>query len=468
VRTEQRWVLGLTSVASLMVALDLLVVATAVSTIQADLHASLEQLEWTVNAYSLSFAVLLMTAAVLGDRWGRRRVFAFGLVLFGVASVACALASSVGTLIAARAVQGAGAAVVMSLATALLSAAFPPAQRAKAFGIFSGVTGLAILGGPLVGGAVTEGIAWQWIFWINVPIALVLLLLVRGRMPESFGPRTRVDAGGLLLQGAGALGVVWALVRGNSAGWSSVEVLGTLVLGLLLLVAFVLWESRVREPMLPIRLFGSRGFSAGNVASFLLYASTLSSAFFIAQYLQVSLGYGPLGAGLRMLPWTATLFVVAPVAGALVNRVGERPLVIAGLFLQAAGMAWLSLIVAADLAYPNMIAPFIVAGVGVSMAMPATQTAVLSAVPPGAIGKASGAFTTLRQIGGAVGVAVVAAVFAGSGGYGSARAFADGVGPALGSVAVLSLGAALAGCWIPGRRSVPAAESAPAAVVEVG
>src|SRR3954453_7157827 len=230
--TSRTWVLVLTSVASLMVALDALVVTTALSAIRVDLHASIEELEWTINAYALTFAVLLMSAAGLGGRVRRRRGVVGGVALFTAASGACALAPGVGWLIAARAVQGAGAALVMPLALALLSAAFPPERRAFALGLFSGVTGLAVLGGPVVGGAITQGIAWQWIFWLNVPIGLVLAPLALRRMGESFGPAVRIDVPGVLLVTAGALGLVWGLVRGNAAGWGSVGGGGPLCLGL--------------------------------------------------------------------------------------------------------------------------------------------------------------------------------------------------------------------------------------------
>src|SRR6266540_74832 len=319
VKSTRTWVLALTAVASFMVALDALVVATALSTIRLDLGASIEELEWTVNAYTLSFAVLLMTGAALGDRFGRRRLFVTGLLLFVAASAACALSSTMGALIAARAIQGCGAALVMPLAVTQVSLAFPPEQRGKALGIFSGVTGLGVLAGPVVGGAITGGLAWQWIFWLNVPIGLLVMPLVFRRIQESFGPRTALDIGGLLLITGAALGVMWGLVRGNQAGWGSLEVVITLTAGFLLALAFVGWERRARVPMLPLRFFRSRDFSAGNAAGFLFFASLYGSAFFLAQFLQTALGYGPLGAGLRLLPWTAVLFVSAPLAGVLIN-----------------------------------------------------------------------------------------------------------------------------------------------------
>lgn len=447
-----RWVLVLTAIGSLMAALDTLVVSTALPTIRLHLHASVAQLEWTVNAYNLSFAVLLITAAALGDRYGRRNLYATGLGLFAVASAVCALAPDVGWLIAARAVQGAGAALIASLGLALLSAAFPPEKRGAAIGIFSAITGLAVASGPLVGGAVAQGISWEWIFWINVPIGLLTIPLVLARMRENFGPDTNLDVRGLALVTLGAFGVVWGLVRGNQAGWASAEVIASLAIGALLIAAFVAWELRAGEPMLPMRFFRSRAFSAGNAAIFFTFASLFSAVFFYAQLLQTALGYGPLGAGLRLLPWTATFMIVAPIAGAMADRIGERPLMVGGLSLQAAGMAWLALIVKPGLGYSEMLAPFIVAGVGVSMAIPSAQNSVVGSVALDAIGKAAGANSMMRELGGVFGIAVVVAVFAGAGGYASAQAFTDGFGPAIGVAAGFSLAGAIVGLALPGRR----------------
>jgi EmrB/QacA subfamily drug resistance transporter len=451
--SRQRWALLLTSVASLMVALDVLVVSTALSTIKVHLHASVQELEWTINAYSLSFAVLLMTATALGDRFGRRRFFAGGLALFVCASVACALARSVGFLIAARALQGAAGAVVAPLSLALLTAEFPPERRGHALGIFSGITGLAVLAGPVVGGAVTQGLAWQWIFWLNVPIGLIALPLVLRRLEESFGPRARLDIPGLLLATGAALGLVWGLVRGNSSGWGSVEVVGTLATGAALLIAFVAYELRAREPMLPMRMFRTAAFAAGNGATFLMSAGLFSAVFFMAQFQQLVLGQSPLQAGLRLLPWTGTLFIVAPLVGSRLRRVGERRFIVAGLLLQAAGMAWLALILRTGLPYPAVIAPFVISGAGTSMTLPAAQAAVVSAVAPSQIGKASGTFTTMRQLGAAFGVAIAVAVFSGAGSYASPAAFSDGVVAAMAVCAGLSFAGAMVGLFVGGRAT---------------
>jgi EmrB/QacA subfamily drug resistance transporter len=470
-RRSTNWVLVLTGIGSLMAALDTLVVSTALSTIRLDLHASVEQLEWTVNAYNLSFAVLLITGAALGDRFGRRKLYAAGMALFAAASAASALAPDVGWLIAARAVQGAGSALIMPLGLALLSAAFPPEKRGAAIGIFSAITGLAVASGPLVGGAIVEGLAWQWIFWINVPIGLISIPFVLRKIDESFGSDTSLDIRGLALITAGALAIVWGLVRGNQAGWDSVEVIASLIVGALLVAGFIAWERRAREPMLPMRFFRNRAFTAGNAAIFLTFAALFGAVFFYAQLLQTALGYGPLGTGLRLLPWTATFMTVAPIAGALADKIGERPLMVAGLSLQAVGMAWLALIAEPGMAYSQMLAPFIVAGVGVSMAIPSAQNSVVGSLGVDVIGKAAGANSMMRELGGVFGIAVVVAVFGAAGSYASPASFVDGFGPAIGVTAGLSLAGAIVGLALPGRRreaTAPALTVAVPAIEEVG
>jgi EmrB/QacA subfamily drug resistance transporter len=459
-KNATRWVVLLTAIGSLMAALDTLVVSTALSTIRIDLGASVEQLEWTVNAYNLSFAVLLMTGAALGDRFGRRNLYATGVGLFTVASALCALAPNVGVLIAARALQGAGSALLVPLGLALLSAAFPPERRGAAIGMFSAITGLAVASGPLIGGAVVQGLAWQWIFWINVPIGALAVPLVLTKMRESHGTDTSLDLRGLALVTGGVLGFVWALVRGNEAGWGSAEVVVSFVLGALLVAAFVAWELRTSEPMLPMGFFRSRAFSAGNAAIFLTFASLFSAVFFYAQLLQTGLGYDALGAGLRLMPWTATFITVAPVVGGLVDKIGERPFMVAGLSLQATGLAWLALIAEPGMAYSQMLAPFIVGGVGVSMAIPAAQNSVLGSMAEGALGKAAGANSMMRELGGVFGVAVVVAVFAGAGSFASPQAFTDGFEPAILVAAGLALVGAMAGLALPGRRTVAAPRAA--------
>jgi EmrB/QacA subfamily drug resistance transporter len=465
------WVVALTAIGSLMAALDTLVVSTALSTIQRDLGASIEQLEWTVNAYNLSFAVLLITAAALGDRYGRRRFYAGGLALFAGASALSALAPNVGSLIAARALQGAGAALVLTLGLALLSAAFPPEKRGAAIGLFSAVTGIAVASGPLVGGAIAEGIDWEWIFWINVPIGLLAIPLVLSRIEESFGGDTGLDLPGLGLVSGAAFGIVWGLVRGNSAGWESAEVVGSLAAGLVLVGAFIAWELRASEPMLPVRLFRSRAFSAGNAAIFFTLASLFGAVFFFAQMLQTGLGYGPLDAGLRLMPWTITFITVAPIVGSLVERYGERPFMVGGLTLQGLGMGWIALIADPGLTYSEFVLPAIVAGIGVSMAIPSAQNSVVGSVALEDVGKAAGANSMMRELGGVFGIALAVAVFATAGSYASPDDFLDGFAPAMAVVAALSLAGAIVALALPGRRQAGAAASivaAPALEAEGG
>jgi EmrB/QacA subfamily drug resistance transporter len=446
-------VLGLASVASFMVILDALVVATALTTIQRHLGSSLADLEWTVNAYTLSFAVLLMTAAALGDRLGRRRVFAAGLVVFAVSSAACASAPDAAALIAARAVQGAGAATIMPMALALLNGAFPPERRGWAIGIYGSVTGMAAVLGPVLGGVVTQGLGWQWIFWINVPVALAAVPLVFARLREVSSPGSRVDLAGLVLVTAAALGLVWGLVRGNAAGWGSAETVGTLAGGTLAAIAFGAWQRRAAAPMLPVRLFASRAFSAGNTVIFLLNGSLSAAVFLMPQFQQVVLGQHPLSAGLRLLPWGIAPFLLAPRAGALADRIGERSLIVSGLLLQAAGMAWIAAIAAPSVGYPALVAPMSIIGVGFAIAIPAVTRSVTSNTPPADIGKASGAFSTMRQLGGAFGVAITGAAFTATGGYFPRQAFSDGFATAFAVAAGTALAGVLAATLLPGRKN---------------
>jgi EmrB/QacA subfamily drug resistance transporter len=379
-------------------------------------------------------------------------MYAAGLGLFTVASVGSALAPNVGLLIAARAFQGAGSALIVPLGLALLGAAFPPEKRGMAIGMFSAVTGISVALGPLIGGAVVQGISWEWIFWVNVPIGAIAIPLVLTRMKESYGPDSALDVRGLSLVSAGLFGIVWGLVRGNDAGWGSLEVVGALVAGLALVGGFVAWELRAPAPMLPMRFFRSRAFSAGNAAIFFTIASLFSCVFFFSQLLQTGMGFDPLQAGLRLMPWTATFITVAPVVGSIVDRVGERPLMVAGLSLQAIAMAWLALIVDPSISYSSLLGPFIVGGIGVSMAIPSAQNSVVGSVENDTLGKAAGVNTMMRELGGVFGVAVTVAVFAAAGSYLSPSAFTDGFGPAIGISSALAACGALAALGLPGRK----------------
>jgi EmrB/QacA subfamily drug resistance transporter len=457
-RGQRSWALVLTSVAFFMTALDALVVVTALPAIHASLGGSVGTLEWTVNAYTLPFAAGIITAAAIGDKFGRRRVYVTGLLLFTLASAACALAPSAGALITARAFQGLGAALVTPLSLTILAAVFPPERRGTIVGIWGAIGGLAVAGGPLVGGAVVQGLDWHWIFWINVPIGLAAAILSTIRLPESRGGARRLDIGGLLLVAAGALALAWGLVRTTELGWGSAQVISALCLGAVLIAAFVAWERRVAEPMLPLRLLRIRAFTAANATGFMSMAAITSAAFLMSQFFQLGLGYTPLDTGLRFLPWTATPLVVAPIAGRLADRIGARPLMVIGMAMQACGLAWVALEVTAGVSYGELVLPLVIAGVGISMAIPTTPTAALGAVPPGDIGTASGVLNTLQRFGTVFGVVIVAAVFSASGHLGSAAGVVAGVRPALATSAGFSLLGALSALAVCARRRSAIAE----------
>src|SRR4051794_24413202 len=421
------WTFAIVSVALFMVVLDNLVVTTALPSIRADMGATIQSLEWTVNAYTLSYAVLLLTGAALGDRFGRRRMFVLGLGLFTAASAAAALAPTTSALIAARAIQGVGAAIVTPLTLTLLAEVFPPEKRGLAIGAWSGISGLGVALGPLVGGAVVDGISWHWIFWLNVPIGLALAPLAYRHLTESYGPADRLDLGGLVLGGLGLLGIVYGIVRGAELGWTSGTVLGSLGAGVILLASFVAWELRSPAPMLPMRFFRSRAFAASNGVSFAMYFGVFGSIFLLAQFFQVTQHMSPLEAGLRTLPWTGAPMFVAPIAGILSDRIGSRPLMFAGLTLQAIAIGWLASVSTPTVAYSSLVIPFVLAGVGMALVFAPTANAVLNAVRPEEAGQASGATNAIREVGGTLGVAVLASVFAANGSYASPQAFTDGL-----------------------------------------
>lgn len=455
-RSNALWTFSITSLALFMVALDNLVVTTALPVIKADLGASLQDLQWMVNAYTLTFAVLLITGAALGDRFGRKRVFLIGLATFIGGSALAALSPSTEVLIVARAIQGVGGAIVTPLTLTILSAAVPPERRAVALGAWGGIAGLAIAIGPVVGGAIAEGLDWHWIFWLNVPIGLIVLPLAALRLTESHGPDSRLDVPGLGLISAGLLALVWGVINGNDLGWDSPQVAGAIAAGVALLIGFTLWESRREHPMLPLSFFRSRAFSAANVVSLLMYFGMFGSVFLLAQFFQVVQGYSPFQAGLRTLPWTGMPIVVAPLAGILADRIGGRPILATGMGLQAVALAWLSLVVSPTVAYEAMIVPFIMAGIGMGLFFAPIANVVLSAVRPAEEGKASGATNAIREVGGVFGVAVLAAVFSANGDYGSPTAYVAGLQPAIAVGAIVVALGAVAALFIPARAGARA------------
>src|SRR4051812_42753265 len=504
-RSRTRSTLAIVSLALFMVVLDNLIVTVALPSIRRDLGASLQQLEWTVNAYTLAFAVTLIPGAAIGDRFGRKRTFLAGLALFTASSAAAALAPGAGALVAARALQGVGGAIVAPLTLTLLAEAFPADRRGAALGIWSGISGMGIAIGPLVGGAVVSGLSWQWIFWINVPLGLALLPLAAVLLNESHGPsrrlhgpglallttrpfrllfrllprpapgwgrrgpRRRLAARGLALVTTGLFGLVFGLVRGQAAGWGSAPIVASLTAGAVLLAAFVVWERRTAQPMLPVDLFAQRAFAVTNAVSFFMYFGTFGSIFLITQFVQQVMGYAPFDAGVRMLVWTGATAVASPVAGVLAERRGPRGLMVAGLALQGAALAWLAMTVTTASTNAQLWPAFATAGLGMGLVFAPSASALLSVVAPARAGQASGTNNAIREVGGVFGVAVMSTIFAGAGSFATPQAFVDGFTPALWLGAVVVGAGAVVGLALPRRRpadrraEAPAAAPAPAA-----
>ncbi|MEV0252435.1 DHA2 family efflux MFS transporter permease subunit [Nocardia sp. NPDC050712] len=424
-------VLAAVGIPMFMVVLDNLVVTNALPVIRTELGASLTDLQWFINAYTLAFASLLLTAAAVGDRLGRRRVFLGGIALFTVASAACALATEPWMLITARAIQGIGAAGVLPLSLTLLSVAVPTKMRSAAIGIWGGITGLGVALGPLVGGAVVEGLSWQWIFWLNVPIGILAIPFVARVLPESFGGARKLDPIGLVLSAGGVLAVVWGVVHGADDGWTSAKVLGALITGGVLLAAMIVWELRTPHPMLPLRLFRSTAFRVANATGFAFSVGVFGTIFLLSQYFQVVQGYSPLESGIRTMPWTMAPMVVAPIAGMIVDKVGARTLLALGQFLLTVALGWMALIITVDAAYGSFVGPFLLGGIGMGLTFAPSATVVMASAGPEEQAMASGTNSTVREVGVAMGVAILASVFASHGSYLDPQAFVDGLVPAV-------------------------------------
>jgi MFS family permease len=427
-RRRLGWVLVLTSTAYFMVALDATVVATALPRMQADLHVGLTSLQWTLNSYGIAFAAGIITAAALGDRYGRRLIFSIGLALFTVASAACALAPNVSVLIAARTVQGLGGAIVLPLSLTILTTAFPAERRGTIVGIYGGLAGLAVAAGPLVGGAVTQGINWHWIFWINVPIGVAAVVASLRLLPESYGARERLD-----LAGAGLV--------------------TTLSVGAVLLVAFVAWEKRVAQPMVPLRMFGRRAFAIGNATTFFMSGAIFAGAYLVAEEFQFARHYSPVSTGLRLLPFFGVPMIISPLAGALSDKTGRRPVMVTGLALLTAGFTWVAIRGSLATSWVELTLALLVSGIGISMALPTVPTAVLSAVAPHEMGKASGINYMAQRLGGVFAIAISTAVFSANGNLGTPASVTSGFKPALAACAGLALAATVSAIAIPSRAA---------------
>ena len=463
------WTLAIVSIGLFMMVLDNLVVNVALPSIRHDLGASIQTLEWTVNSYILAYAVLLLTGAALGDRLGRKRMFIGGIALFTIGSAAAALSPTIGFLIAARATQGVAAALVTPLTLTLLAEAFPPEQRGLALGVWSGISGIGVALGPLVGGALTQVASWHWIFWVNVPIGIALIPLAATRLVESRGEVKRLDLPGLALVSTGLFGVVYGLVRSQSLGWSSSEVVVSLAAGTALLVAFIWQELRTSEPMLPMSFFANRSFAVTNAVSIAMYFGMFGSIFFLSQFLQNVLHNSPLQAGVKLLVWTGAVMVVSPVAGFMSERYGSRLFMVAGLGLQAIALGMLAMLASVDQTYASMVIPFVLAGSGMALVFAPSANAVLSSVRTAQTGQASGATNAIRELGGVLGIAVLATVFTSHGSYTTPQAYVSGLVPAMWvGVAVLAAGALIAAVFPFSTRASAAAnaaaEAGPAAI----
>jgi len=441
-----------TGIPMFMATLDNLVMTNALPVLHTQLHASVEELQWFINAYTLVFASLILFAVAVGDRFGRRTVFAAGIAIFTLASAAAAFATDPTQLIIARAVQGLGGAGIMPLSLSLLAGSVEPRRRPLAIGIWGGIAGLGVAVGPLIGGAVVEGWNWQGIFWINVPVGIIAIPIILAVLPNAFGEKVRADIVGVLLAGLGVLGIVFGIVRGNPAGWDSAEVLGSLIAGAVLLAVFFVWELRHKAPLLPLRLFRDRSFSVANVVGFGFSFGMFGAVFILIQFLQIVQGHSPLEAAVLTTPWTLAPMFVAPLAGIFAGRIGTRNLIVAGLLFQSAGLFWLAMSMSATVPYTTMLPAFISAGVGMGLVFAPSSTAVLANMRPEDSAKASGTNSTVREIGVALGIAVLTAVFTGAGGQLTPTGYVDAAVPAVFVGAVVVLATAVAGLFLPAGR----------------
>ncbi len=467
--TRRIWTLVIVSLGLFMTVLDNLVVNVALPSIHRDLGASIQTLEWTVNAYVLSYAVLLLTGAALGDRFGRKRMFMVGISVFTLGSAAAALSPTIDFLIAARALQGVGAAIVTPLTLTLLAEAFPPERRGLALGVWSAISGIGVAAGPLVGGALTQAASWHLIFWVNVPIGLALVPLAGARLTESYGSVKHLDLPGLALASTGLFGLVFGLVRSQSLGWGSTEVVISLAAGVALVLAFIAQELRTDEPMLPMKFFANRGFAVTNSVSLAMYFGMFGSIFFLSQFLQNVLHNTPLQAGVKLLVWTGAVMVVAPAAGFLSERYGSRLFMIAGLGLQAIALGWMASVASVDTSYASLVIPFALAGSGMALVFAPSANAVLASVRTSETGQASGATNAIRELGGVLGIAVLATVFTSHGSYTSPASYVAGLTPALWvGAAVLAAGALIATVFPFSTRASASAHAAEEAAITSG
>lgn len=454
VAPHKGWTLILSSVGVFMAALDALVVTTALPVLRTSFKASVGDLEWTINAYVLTFACVLLSVSALADRFGRRKVYAIGLVTFAAFSALAAVSPNVGVLIAARAGEGLGAAILMPVSLTLISDAFPVEKRGTAIGIWGAVSGFAVAVGPVFGGAVVNGLNWQWIFWFNVPVGLVAGLLSLSRLTESYGPRQPLDLYGLALACVGFFLLAWGLVRVSSVGWASAQVIISLIAGAIVVAVFLLVERSRRTPMVRLDLFRNRAFNAASWVNFFMYAPLFGALFLMAQFFQSGLGESPLRAGLHLLAWTGVSMLIGPIVGPLADKFGNRPFMTLGMALQAIGFGWVAMAATPGIGFEGLIGAMLIAGVGIGIVFPTVATGVMTSVGPDQTGIASGTSATLRELGGVFGVAVTATVFAHPGNYTSHQIFITNFSHAIGLCAALSAVGAIVALTYPKRGAL--------------
>ena len=428
----------LTSLGFFMSMIDSMIVTTATTAIRNNFQISVNLLQWLLNIYNITIAALLLVGVSLGEKIGRKKVYLVGIAIFTIASIFCALSNNIIELIISRMIQAVGACVMTPMSMAILTHSLPANIRGKALGIWSGIGGLALIVGPVLGGFIVATLSWQWIFWINLPIGIITIYFAHILLPESKGKEDKLNFTDFLLITISSAGIIWSLseiTTQTSHVITTITGLSCLVLGIL----FIIRQKMTTTPMIPLILFHSKVFTNGNIATFLLYASMFGVLFFLPQYFLVFEKTNPLIAGLQLLPWTATLVVIAPFAGNAVDKFGEKIIATLGLFLQGIGYLLIILLVNLTNSYIAMAIPLMIAGMGLSMAGPALQKSVLSAVEPIYLGKASGIYNIFRLFGGAIGTTISVIIFNIFGGITNSIAFAHGFDAVLITTGVISL-----------------------------
>jgi EmrB/QacA subfamily drug resistance transporter len=457
------WTLGAVSFGLFMIMLDNTVVNVALPAIQSDLQTDLSSLQWIVTGYALTFAALMLIGGKLADAYGRRLIFILGIAVFTLASLWCGLAGSGDMLIAARVVQGAGAAMMNPATLSIIAATFPPRERGTAIGIWAGTAALALAIGPLVGGLLTEHLSWNWIFFVNIPVGVVAiaasLLLITESKDET---HVRLDLPGLFTSGLGLFALTYGLIEANTYGWTSGRIIGSFVVAALALLTFIQLERKQRAPMLDLSLFRSGTYAGANIAMLLVALSMFGIFFFVSLYMQNVLGYSPVRAGAAFLPMTVLIILIAPIAGKLSDRYGSRWLVSIGMVLLAVQLLYLSRLGAHE-SFWAILPGFLVGGVGMSMTMTPTAAAATRAVPVAKAGVGSAVLNAMRQVGGSLGIALMGAIVAHSaGGRFAVEPFLDGFQNALTVAALIAFAGAIVAFSL--IRQEPAHEPVPVEV----